>query len=107
MQIFVVETQPDAAARALCDKHVISQIGETAEMLALAHVVAGEGLPPQYVLKPRTRHLHHPCVQWVAATAGSYRWAHKLATALLLEYTHRYKRFHAYQMDVLQRHQVA
>lgn len=101
VQIFVVETQPGDAARALCDKHVISQIGETAELLAIAHVLNGEGVPPMAVLRPRTRHLHHPCAKWVGATLGNYRWTHQLAKALLREYTHRYGRYHVYESDIV------
>lgn len=101
MQIFVVETQPNAIARALCDKHVLSQIGETAELLAIAHVLNGEGVPPMAVLKPRTRHLHHPCAKWVGASVGNYRWTHSLARALLREYTHRYGRYHVYESDIV------
>ena len=100
VQIFVVETQPRDAARALCDKHVISQIGETAELLAIAHVLNGEGVPPMAILRPRTRHLYHPCAKWVGATLGNYRWTFQLAQNLLREYTHRYGRYHVYECDI-------
>lgn len=101
MQIFVVEKDPVDIARALCDKHVLSQIGETAELLALAHVIHKEGIPPLHRLKPRLGHAHHPCAQWVSRSAGNYRWAVDLALALCQEYTHRYQHGeHAYQAEV-------
>lgn len=101
MQIFVVETAPVAVARALCDKHVINQIGETAELLAIAHHRLGEGVPPMERLKPRTRHVNHPCSKWVAETAGNYHWTWKMGAALCEEYTHRYGKVHAYQNDLM------
>lgn len=100
MQIFVVEECPQKAAKSLCDKHVLSQIGETAEMLALAHLRNQEPLPPFARLKVRKHHLNHPCVKWVSLTLGNYKWAADLGTALLDEYTHRYGKEHAYFLDI-------
>lgn len=100
MQIFVVETAAMAVARSLCDKHVINQIGETAELLAIAHHRLGEGVPPTQRLKPRIRHVNHPCAKWVAETAGNYAWTWKMGMALCEEYTHRYGKVHAYQHDL-------
>lgn len=100
MQIFVVEDRPQKAAKALCDKHVLSQIGETAEMLALAHMRNEEPLPPLARLKVRRRHLNHPCTKWVGLTLGNFQWAADLGVALLDEYSHRYGKEHAYTLDI-------
>ena len=37
MNLFYVEKEPVAAAQALCDKHVVKMILETAQMLSTAH----------------------------------------------------------------------
>lgn len=101
MQIFVIEKNPEDIARSLCDKHVLSQIGETAELLALAHVIHKEGIPPLHRLKPRLRHAYHPCAQWVARSAGNYEWALRLGNALCAEYVYRYNHGpHAYQDEL-------
>lgn len=100
MQIFVVEEDPQHVAKSLCDKHVLSQIGETAEMLALSHLHNGESLPPLARLKVRKRHLNHPCTRWVGLTLGNYQWAGALGVALLDEYSHRYGKEHAYSLDI-------
>lgn len=100
MQIFMVEDQPQRIARSLCDKHVVSQIGETAEMLAIAHVRNGEHMPPMLTLNARKRHLNHPCPVWVGTTEGNYLFAYQLAVQLCNEYTHRYKRQHQYELDI-------
>lgn len=102
MQIFAVCATPHAAARALCDRHVINQIGETAELMCIAHLIAGEQIPPLHRLKPRVvKHRNHPCARWVAETAANYRWAQRHATALCVEYTLRYGKHHAYEDDVI------
>ena len=100
MQIFVVEESPLRAAKALCDKHVLSQIGETAEMLALAHLHNHEPVPPLARLKVRRGHVNHPCTRWVGLTLGNYQWAATLGVALLDEYAHRYNNEHAYTVDI-------
>lgn len=100
MQIFVVESHPHGSALSLCDKHVLSQIGETAQLLALAHLRNNETVPPVKVLVPSTRHLNHPCAKWVAASVVNYRWTFELAKNLCEEYTHRYHNRHAYEPDI-------
>lgn len=101
MQIFVVENHPKQIAHALCNKHIVSQVGETAEMLAIAHVRNGEYVPPLITLEARRRHINHPCCAWVSQTEGNYIWAHQLALALCQEFKHRYGHEHAYEKDIM------
>lgn len=100
MQIFVLESTPLKAAQALCDKHVVSQVGETAQLLALAALRNGEQIPPVTSLVPSTRHLNHPCSKWVGETLSNYQWTYELAKYLCDEYRYRYKREHAYEKDI-------
>lgn len=103
MQIFVLESTVHAAARALCDRHVINQIGETAELLSIAHYLHEGKIPPLSRLKPRVlQHRRHPCSLWVAHSARTYEWAYRYAVALCIEYTVRFRREHAYEADILQ-----
>lgn len=102
MQIFRLEEGVHANARALCDRHVINQLGETAELLAIAHYRSGEPLPPFKRLKPRVlRHRNHPCAVWAATSGRTYRWTQRYATALCIEYTLRFRRTHAYEYDII------
>ena len=39
MNIFVLDNDPDTAARMMCDKHVVKMIVESAQMLSTAHRV--------------------------------------------------------------------
>lgn len=102
VQIFAIEEQPQKAAKSLCDKHILSQIGETAELLALSHLHNGEQVPPLARLKVRKGHVNHPCTKWVGLTLGNYQWAANLGIALLDEYVFRYDRDqeHAYFLDM-------
>jgi hypothetical protein len=80
MNIFFVERDPLAAARSLCDKHVVKMTLETAQILST--VMGGPYKPT---------HAKHPSTVW-AATQPQWVYLHFLG--LLSEYKHRYGRTH-------------
>ncbi len=88
MNIFVLDECPKLAAEMLCDKHVVSQVKETAQMLAaVAHrygadpntlpLTKGTGTPM------KNSYPNHPCTLWAGETYENYSWlaAHGLAIA--------------------------
>lgn len=72
MNIFVVNTDPREAARALCDIHVNKMIVESMQMLTTALKQSGILAPDELPFRKDgiTRysgnaHPHHPCTKWV------------------------------------------
>jgi hypothetical protein len=89
MNIFVLSTDPEQAARMQCDKHVVKMPLENAQMLcSAAHKVHGH--PVVY----RPTHPNHPCTLWAAETTSNYEWFIEYSYALFDEYTKRYGRKH-------------
>lgn len=118
MNIFVLDIRPDAAARFHCDKHVVKMILESAQLLSTTwhveqswdvrsrkvpdlagykyeHEIATEPGGTEYGKVYGPTHRNHPCAVWVRQSRANYEWLHELATALLAEYRHRYRKEHA------------
>ena len=85
MNIFYTETCPTAAARSLCDKHVVKMSLESAQMLCAPYATA----PYKRV------HYNHPCTVWARQSSSNYEWLLEHAFSLLQEYTNRYGKIHA------------
>jgi len=88
MNIFVLDPDPEAAARQQCDKHVVKMILESAQLMAAACLLNGADSP--YKLT----HKNHPCSIWARQTRDNYLWLLEHHAAMLDEYTHRYGRTH-------------
>jgi len=88
MNIFVVDEDPEVAARQLCDKHVVKMILETAQMMCT--VAHGYGYSPPY----KKTHPKHPCTLWAAKSADNWSWLIRHGLAMCAEYTRRYGRIH-------------
>jgi hypothetical protein len=124
MNLFILSSDPVAAAQAHVDKHVVKMILEACQMLYSAHwVVAYPELLenksaiavsraqklltiPESMLSAPTQgyrpvHLHHPCTRWIRASKGNYEWACRLAAAIGDEYTYRYGKEHGCMKHVL------
>jgi hypothetical protein len=100
MNIFVVDTDPQVAARSLCDKHVIKMILESSQLLCTAfHELGVDFISPAYFLK--ATHRNHPCAIWTRETAGNYLWLARHNLALCGEYTFRYGKIHKCQREGL------
>lgn len=87
MNIFVLDEDPVAAARMLCDQHVVKMTLETAQLLCSAHA---NGAAPY-----RRTHYDHPCAVWTRASTANYLWLCCHGQALADEYTYRFDREHA------------
>ena len=113
MNIFYLDRDVSKCAEYHNDKHVVKMIIEYAQLLSTAHrVIDGE----QYLDKTangrsikrwrmedntletvlyKATHINHPSAVWVRQSNNNYNWLMCLFQSLLLEYTHRYGKFHA------------
>lgn len=89
MNIFAVDHDPYAAARALHDRHVVKMALETAQVLCT--VAHGLGIAAPY----KSTHKNHPCTLWAKECQGNAAWLWCHGVALCEEYTHRFKKIHA------------
>jgi hypothetical protein len=92
MNYFYVEQDPTSAAQALCDKHVVKMILETAQMLSTAHRLT-ESPQADFVYKPT--HSNHPSTKWLRSSRAAYKHGLQHLCALFDEYRHRYNKTHA------------
>ncbi len=92
MNIFVVDEDPQIAARMLCDKHVIKMILESAQMLSTVMHENNVANPPY-----RSTHKHHPCTKWAGETMDNYFWLIRHFGTMCHEYTYRYNKVHKCQ----------
>ena len=86
VNIFILNLDPDLAARDHCDRHVLKMCLESTQMLCAAHPL---GEAPW-----KRTHYNHPCTVWARSSVENYRWLSKHALALFEEYTRRYGRRH-------------
>lgn len=89
MNIFILDSDPEKAARDQCDKHVVKMILESAQLMATAMTYHGVLQAPY---KPT--HVNHPCSIWARATRTNYLWLLSHHEAMLDEYTLRYGKEH-------------
>lgn len=88
MNVFAVDRDPERAARALCDRHVVKMTLETAQILCTAARALGQRAPY------RPTHARHPCVVWAAARRANWEWLVRHGLALADEFERRYGRAH-------------
>lgn len=111
MNRFILDTDPQIAAKYHCDKHVVKMIVEECQMLSSAHRIldgietigqskSGRKAKRWTINDERNdkvyqaTHINHPCTQWSMQTNNNYNWSVCLLEALLKEYTHRYGKSH-------------
>ena len=104
MNIFVLDSAPQTAARYHCDRHVVKMINETTQMLVTAHAVLDDSVQrfdahsvlrgTHLVCAPT--HPNHVCNVWLRVSSMNYAWLHTLGLELLRQYERRYSRRHAY-----------
>ena len=98
MNIFVLDDNPEIAARMYCDKHVPKMVVEMLQQLGSA-VIRHGALPHQMPLTKKGTPLkggyhNHPCTRWVGDTRENFRWAHRHAIELCREYRKRFGKIH-------------
>jgi hypothetical protein len=114
MNIFVLDNNPQLAARYHADTHAVKMILESAQMLCAAHWIGWQRMlkPPadlkrrelqawleDHVPEPlrppwKMTHVNHPCTRWTQFAWGNYMWHSRLGLALCAEYEARYGRVH-------------
>lgn len=88
MNIFFLHSHPAAAARLLCNRHVVKMIVETFQLLYAAHHAYNT---TSWRMRPyRATHVNHPMGRWVRLCAAHYDWTVRYASALLEVYSDRY-----------------
>ena len=114
MNIFVVDSNPIDAARALCDKHIVKMPVESAQMLSTTHrVLDGTEYMERSANNRKLRRwkldderedllykacfMGHPCTKWTMQSHENYLWHATHAKELCREYTRRYGRVHKSQ----------
>ena len=99
MNIFVLDENPITAAEMHCDKHVPKMCVEAAQMMASALRRWGatdEDMPLTKAGKPyKGGYAHHPCTVWAGDSWANFIWLSSHATALCIEYKHRFGKMHA------------
>lgn len=112
MNIFYIHKDPEVAAQAMTDKHVIKMILESAQLLCTAHrVLDGHEVKVKSKngrnLKKwkhdnetydnslyKSTHVNHPSAIWVRESSANYNWLYKHFIALGNEYKKRYNKTH-------------
>lgn len=89
INIFVLDEDPQVAARSLCNAHVVKMCVETAQLLVTAY--------PRGMMPYRHTHFNHPCAKWVRESLSNFKWLLVHGLELCEEYTRRYGRIHKTQ----------
>jgi hypothetical protein len=104
MNIFVLHTDPDIAARMHCDKHVPKMCVEAAQMMASAlrrHGATDEDMPLTKAGTPyKGGYAHHPCTIFAGDSRDNFKWLARHAMALLREYDLRFDKMHACHLPI-------
>lgn len=96
MNIFVLDENPEVAARSLCDKHVVKMALESVQLLCTtAHKL---GQPAPY----KATHAKHPCSLWLLAGRNNAQWLFSHTDAIFDEYERRYEKLHASKLALQQ-----
>lgn len=86
MNIFYLDHDIDLSVRFLCDKHVVNNPKETAQILCSA-------FEPNSAPYKRT-HYNHPSNRWTRESKAHYLWLIEYGLKLSDEYTFRYEKTH-------------
>lgn len=91
MNIFVLDLDPKVAARYHCDKHIISQLKESIQMLCSALLRHDNATPLTVAGTPhKGGYPNHPCTKWAGEGLLNYQWLWDLAYALGEEACYRF-----------------
>ena len=98
MNIFVLNENPELAARDYCNKHLPKMIVECYQMLGSA-VIRHGATPDMMPLTKKGTPLrggyhNHPATRWVGDSNSNYWWTLRHAFELCKEYTNKYNKVH-------------
>jgi hypothetical protein len=91
MNIFFLDRNPQRAAAAHCDRHVVKMAIEYAQLLSTALHMTGS-TTNEYTYKPT--HLMHPSTLWTSESLSHWEWLWRLGHNVGNEYTKRYGKIH-------------
>jgi len=94
LNIFVLDTDVEKAAKWHVDRHVVKMPLETAQMLCTARHELGEA--PERI-PYRKAYVNHPCTIWARESYANYKWLCNMGVELCKEYTYRYGKVHKCQ----------
>lgn len=111
MNIFYLDNNATACAKAHYDKHVVKMILEYAQLLSTAHRLLDGTVYTEKTKNNRNikrysltsdkeavlykaTHINHPSAVWVRESISNYYWLLSLFENLLEEYTYRYGKIH-------------
>lgn len=109
MNIFALGSSPELAASYHCDKHLVSQIKESVQIMSSAiHLLISENRLRQFSNDhlnslPKPTHLGHRCVRWAKTSKENFEWLRSLCVYLNALYFDRYNRTHLYIQNDLSR----
>lgn len=86
MNIFVLDTSPELAARYHCDQHINSGISEAYRIMRAAHRILDDLEPPHKVGWSQMG-----CMKWARETDSNYLWLHSLFRHLCIRKVMIYK----------------
>ena len=98
MNIFILNENPELAARDYCNKHLPKMIVECLQMLGSA-VIRHGAMPDMMPLTKKGTPLkggyhNHPCTRWVGDSRENYTWTVRHALEICKEYTNKYNKIH-------------
>jgi hypothetical protein len=99
MNIFVLDENPEVAAKMHNDKHCVKMILESAQLLCGVHHMSNQSSALEVPYK--LSHKNHPCSIWARQCIENYIWLCDLGLALCEEYTYRYGKRHKSQ-DIIE-----
>lgn len=111
INIFYLHSNPKICAQWHVNKHVVSQLKESCQLLSTAHRVLDGRLQigvsdigrkvKRWVLPSNldkilysATHINHPSAIWCRQNKSNYKWLHSLLEELCNEYTFRYGKIH-------------
>jgi hypothetical protein len=97
VNIFVLSLDPQAAAKAHCDKHVNKMIIEHLQMMsvALAHYDLNPARKKDGEFYSVRAYKNHPCTKWVKESMDNFEWTYSLTWHLCDEFKERYGKEHS------------
>ena len=84
MNVFFLDRSPKLCAQYHCDKHLLKQIPDVAQILCT--VMRNNGISYGYT----GRKNNHPCIKWAQQQDGNFLWLKSLGIELCKEYAYRY-----------------
>jgi len=94
LNIFVLDTDVEKAAKWHVDRHVVKMPLETAQMLCTSRHELGEA--PEHIPYKKA-YVNHPCTIWARESYANYQWLCDMGIELCKEYTYRYGKVHKCQ----------